>query len=524
METTGSATRTTKRVRRLIPLVGLLWTASALTTAVVAQQKPGPDGKEPKPVPTASIVMDQTIKHAGPQEVSLSVDIPDLAMHRADNLAASVHNPTDRTISVYKYAGYQGSCVNVAPRSSLVLGGTPVGGRQASAARAAEPCPEIVRVFSQPGFAGDQAVVSSSTTELSDLNSKLARSAIGVQNNTARPVAVFTGPDFTGRCHSVPAGGWVSSISVGEKPGTEERVRSVRLSAGCPAHDLNAMPDVNGDRLGDLVAIDPSGTSSKRIEVKVLSPVDTYKRVRDRFIGALEAKAEPMSFAVGDVNRDGYDDVIVIRPRFGKGGEILSGAPTVQAMSGRDHLRSLLFTRQLPFSVGPGWAFEAGDIDRDGWVDLVAFDNAAPSVRILAASARDQFTTVIADHITTLRSDPTQEFALADLRFDGVVDVLAIRQPVGRPVTVSVLSSSNRYRDVRATYTTPLTLHDPALVEFEAADTDGDRWVELLAISHHDAGSQRTAVFTLSSRNDFATLTGADFTALPPTSGAWQFE
>ncbi len=123
--------------------------------------------------------------------------------------------------------------------------------------------------------------------------------------------------------------------------------------------------DVNGDGLGDLVALSPISGGGTALQVALSGP--------SILLGALKSwGTEPLNLnsiraLVGDVNRDGRDDLVVVR-RSGADGMriVVYRAPASGAAFAR-----LAFTGTLALSFART-RFTTADITGDGRADLVA--------------------------------------------------------------------------------------------------------------------------------------------------------
>ena len=134
-------------------------------------------------------------------------------------------------------------------------------------------------------------------------------------------------------------------------------------------NSVHAVGDADGDGSGDFVVGAPgSNTSAPGYAILYSGATGTAMHTIN---GALAG--DRVGFSVrgaGDVNGDGYDDVVVGAPQLG------TGAGFARVISGFDgsvlHALTAGGTTNFGFSVGP-----AGDVNADGYADVVVGDPAS---------------------------------------------------------------------------------------------------------------------------------------------------
>jgi hypothetical protein len=143
--------------------------------------------------------------------------------------------------------------------------------------------------------------------------------------------------------------------------------------------------DVNGDGYDDLAAGAPGDYITSEInntgKVYVFlggANMDNISDVNLTGTGIRDHFGRSVS-DVGDVNKDGYDDLVVGAPQNNTGG--LSAGRTFVYYGGMTmkNVPDLIFTGEADYNIFGCSVSGAGDIDKDGYKDILvgAFGNAA---------------------------------------------------------------------------------------------------------------------------------------------------
>ena len=167
--------------------------------------------------------------------------------------------------------------------------------------------------------------------------------------------------------------------STGGAPVTT-RLFTVNLATGA-ATDVGLVGDGSGSFLGLAVA------PESRVAVGSGSGTDARVEVYDPFSGTRLRTIDPypgyrggVTTAVGDVNRDGVPDVIT--------GAIAGGGPHVKVFDGTSGAELYSFFAYDPGFRG-GVTVAAGDVNADGWADVVTGAGPGGGPHVKAFSGKD---------------------------------------------------------------------------------------------------------------------------------------
>jgi hypothetical protein len=136
--------------------------------------------------------------------------------------------------------------------------------------------------------------------------------------------------------------------------------------------ELDRVGDVDGDGRADvLVRVGWTRKPSRPTEVLVLSGADGSVLRRATGCAGCGMKGGDIGFG-GDINADGVPDFLL------SDDEWMSATIGVQAFSGKDGARLYEWKKTDDFEVGFGWSIRgAGDVNRDGYGDVV-FSETSP--------------------------------------------------------------------------------------------------------------------------------------------------
>jgi len=229
---------------------------------------------------------------------------------------------------------------------------------------------------------------------------------------------------------------------------------------------------------------------------------------------------QPITFRVGDHDRDGVDDLYAIEHRD-------RSAVRVRVLSGASGYRAVLLDATTPLRVGDAstWSFAVADQDGDGYDDvwgIAGQGSTGTEVHVLDGARGLR---AFRSHSATAlhRTSPgAWSFAVGDHDRDGVPDLYAVSRRGGSGRTEAhVLSGAAGLRGWlvhRATALGPTPVRDWS---FEVADHDGDGYDTLVAL--HRSGARGTELLVLD-RTATRVLLRAT-TPLGPTAGEdrWSF-
>ncbi len=184
--------------------------------------------------------------------------------------------------------------------------------------------------------------------------------------------------------------------------------------------------------------------------------------------------------AVGDLNNDGWQDIVI----GNSGGSGWGYEPNkVYYNQGSDEAGNWLGISTTPTQVGPDsyvtYAIEVGDVNNDGWLDIVA-GNYNDYNRLYLNNGSGGFTTSSGDRIGSDR-DNTQGFALADVDNDGWLDVIA-----GNEGERNRLYLNNGHGGYATTAGTTIGSESDDTMAIAVVDANGDGWWDIYAGNEGD--------------------------------------
>lgn len=218
--------------------------------------------------------------------------------------------------------------------------------------------------------------------------------------------------------------------------------------------------DYNKDGVRDLYSIAKMGGSGQT-EVHVLDGSSGFSLFSAHIATALHGTGNDngWQFKLGDFDRDGTLDLYAINRNGG------SGATEVHVLNGANNFQSFLAhigTALHATGNGYEWAFELGDYNRDGSLDVfvIAKSGGSGTTELHILDGATRFQSFLLHRATALHPTPADnswEFKLGDYNLDGSLDVYAISKQGGSGTTeLHVLSGSSGYTSFIAHIATAL--------------------------------------------------------------------
>jgi hypothetical protein len=175
------------------------------------------------------------------------------------------------------------------------------------------------------------------------------------------------------------------------------------------------MGDINGDRKLDLASVN---NSDNDISIAFGDGRGTFTRAPSTFA----VGPSPYPLALGDVNNDGYPDIVATATATGPQRRQqlpFSRALTPLLNDGHGGFRS----SQLPLRTGQPWFVAIGDVNGDRKTDLVATHHEQSALTVLLGDGRGGFSESSGSPLDFGHNVFT--IALADTNGDGRTDVIA---------------------------------------------------------------------------------------------------
>ena len=198
--------------------------------------------------------------------------------------------------------------------------------------------------------------------------------------------------------------------------------------------------DYNKDGKEDLYII--KKRVSGRSELHVLNGADNYKSFLLHLILPIEETDSSVIFRLGDYNGDGIDDLFCIKKK-------VSGRTEVHVMDGSKNFSSFLLQKRLPIEeTDENVDFQVGDYNKDGRADLYCIKKRVvgkTEVHVLnAATEYSQFLLQIRTALGEVGSE--WEFGISDYNSDKVPDVYCINKQGESNTEVRVLDGGSAYQ------------------------------------------------------------------------------
>ncbi len=250
----------------------------------------------------------------------------------------------------------------------------------------------------------------------------------------------------------------------------------------------------------DLVAIKKQKTGSRRTEVHELTQVSNYRNFSVHTPTVLGEVDGSWEFSFGDMNGDGYSDLVGIRKSATSSGRV-----EVHALSGANSYQTFVThaATALATETGDVNQFELADWDRDGTPDLAYVKKEKTGsgyVEVHFLNAKSGFSAFSLHAVTPLSARSNFIFRFADWDHDSIPDLVAIsegRTASGR-TEVHILSGASAYTHFIGHYATGLFQSSGKGYDFKVADANNDGIADLIIVAKKNTGSRSTEIHTLS--------------------------
>jgi len=269
-------------------------------------------------------------------------------------------------------------------------------------------------------------------------------------------------------------------------PPTYYNFQSWLLHTGTPLAQTNAgqwtyaVADWNRDGTPDLIGIKMNNTASGMTEVHILSGASGFQQWALHVATPLQATdATNWAFAMGDWNRDGTPDLVVVKKQGVSSTEvhILSGASNFQVW--------LLHAATPLEKTSYNWRFEVGDYNRDGTPDLYGIKmylTGTNSLEVHVLSGASNFGSWLLNTGTPLAETIVGywSFAVSDWSLDvnRAPDLWVVKQSGATSTEVHILAGESAFQSWLLHTGTPLARTDTAW-QFDAADYDRNQVPDL---------------------------------------------
>lgn len=274
----------------------------------------------------------------------------------------------------------------------------------------------------------------------------------------------------------------------------------------------------------NLYVISKSQTGTNRTEVHILNGANKYRQWLLHTGTPLEMTGDNFKFLIADYNRDGVSDVIVI-----KKSDTGTNRTEVHVLSGASNFQSWLLHTGTPLEMTwSNFDFAMGDYNRDGVPDLIIIkksDTGTNSTEVHVLSGASKFQSWLLHTGTHLqRTGDTFDFTMGDYNRDGYPDLVVLSKMwtgTGR-TEVHILNGANKFQSWLVQTGTPL--HETGdNFDFTMGDYNRDGTPDLVIIKKNDSGTNSTEVHVLSGASKFQSWLLHTGTPLHQTGNTFEF-
>ena len=242
----------------------------------------------------------------------------------------------------------------------------------------------------------------------------------------------------------------------------------MRLGEHPHTHGL-AVADVNGDNKPDLITCN---STDNDISIALGDGRGSFTRVPQSY----PVGPSPYPFAVGDVNNDGWADIVATATATGPQRREqlpLSRALTLILSDGKGGR----LPRQLPIRTGEPWFAAIADLNRDGKADIVATHHEQSALTVLIGDGRGGFSEANGSPFDF--GAAAYHLVIADVDHDGFLDVIATS---GTSIRVLLGDGRGAFKPA------PAISVGPGAWRMAAADLNSDSAIDLVT-SNSDGNS-----------------------------------
>lgn len=217
------------------------------------------------------------------------------------------------------------------------------------------------------------------------------------------------------------------------------------------------------------------------------------------------------SFAMGDYNHDGVQDLYSIQKNGATGTE-------VYILDGKSGYQSYDLHKSTTLgSTNDSWEFRLGDYNNDGTLDLYCFyKKGASSLELHVLNGKDNFQSFLLHKSIPLDiTDDNFDFQLGDYTHDGVPDLFCINLNGTNSTEVHVLDGKSDYQTFSAHEETALKILPGEDWEFGVGDYNNDNTADLYYMKKN--AENTTEIYILDGKNNYKSYALQSGTPMEPT-------
>lgn len=221
-------------------------------------------------------------------------------------------------------------------------------------------------------------------------------------------------------------------------------------------------------------------------------------------------------YLMGDINRDGYDDLIcIMKTNTG------TKKTEIHILNGANNFSSYLQQSSIPIEENTdSFDFHIADYNRDGILDLYCikkFSTGSGKTEVHVLNGANNFQSFIA-HISTIlnATDSRYEFGIGDYNRDGIADLFIIQKSqTGTHTTeVHVLNGGNSFQSF-ILHTGTILHETDASFTAKVFDWNYDGFTDILFIKKYGTGSGKVELHILNGATTFTSFLIQQPTSLP---------